>query len=339
MARGEVDSPLGRPSLPVSSFRFSPPVPRRPLPVDTTHEYIQPQIPVYRTNHPIFPTERVSAVHPGVVQTGGRILNLAVNTLDNRHVYAGISPILSRPPPPSGLSGLDVLVQAATEEQERIDEHRRLSGGSDRHPTPDEHNLAGHVHSPISAGGSRTHILSPEWRPRPLQPQGHQHGFVGPSTSEQLQTIYNYATQDPRLAKRRRSMPNVSPIMESDANSTLTNAIQRNQQSGVNRTPTSPVNIERKLVSNENTDTTSADLHVASGMEELSLSRSLPNRSQPSLSLDNICLTMSCLRIQDESPAPSSAPGHSHGRRTPPRSKPKAKPGSAALSTIEKQPP
>ncbi|KLO14429.1 hypothetical protein SCHPADRAFT_939500 [Schizopora paradoxa] len=343
-----IDTAQGRPSLPVSSFRFSPPVPRRPLPVETSHGYVEQHTPMYQPGHPISPMERHPPAHPTMVhQSAGRAMGLSVNTMDTRYPHVGISPVQSRPPPSAGLSGLDALVQAATEERERIDEHRRLSGGSDRHHSVrDEHTLTSHVHSPISAGGSRTHRLSPEFRARPLESQGHLHTFADTSVTEQPRTIYNYAAQDARSSKRRKSTPTLSPA-DSDAKSTLTNAIHRSQQVSPHgythtRTPTSPVNVGRNLVPREYMDPMMTDSRVAAGIEELSLARSLPNRSQPSPVQVQYQSEDELFPRQRRASGPSlpgSSLGHSHGRRTPPRSKPKTKPGSAALHNVEKQAP
>lgn len=222
-------------------------------------------------------------------------------------------------------------MQAATAERERIDEHRRLSGGDEqRHASssrPQPLSL-----SPVSF---RTDTRLPLVSPAPLSASSRIGGYVQPEESDIRSQWYD--SDIDRASKRRRSSPEPTQAEASDIHRYDVHAGTSFSRSSVRKhdyfeeeapLPSPEVITRSRLVSTfgspsfpQNEAVT--EVQCSPRQSASSFSRKHPGTSeQQSVSVD----------------MPTEPISTTYGRRSPPRSKPRPKkPGSAALALVEKE--
>ncbi|KAH8120353.1 hypothetical protein DFH11DRAFT_1559697 [Phellopilus nigrolimitatus] len=264
-------------------------------------------------------------------------------TISSQHTSVSLSPTVPKSAAPSGL---DVLVQAATEERERIDVHRRLSGGEEPQLSPFTFTPRPQPLSPVAFRGDvRLQPLSPKLSPSVAT---NVNPFDHDSVNYQGQSY----DEGGRAVKRRRSSPEPSPMQQTNYASSHVSRHYPYVQ------PPSPLAV---TIPHVQSSPTTEDMSFESGPRSpYATSHAFSNPSSEHVLLPNpgpIYSTASSSRstayheVVDEaaprlpprSIIPSSGSSTSptagtQGRRSPPRSKPRPKkPGSAALAVIEKE--
>ena len=310
-----------------------------------------------RTRHPISygETEQRNASYP------------QQNNFPTYRYSASVSPTI---PKSAGISGLDVLSQAATEVRERIDESRRVSGGGETRFSPEVSRSSEAVsevreYSHGRARGveerSRESIMAPQQaysppafrsdvqlqptspkpspRSAPVIPSYASSGRTSPPIEREFS---NYSP--PRALKRR-----LSP--ESDMGDTGMHPAETAQ--GARPRPSTQPNVTSRALARVVSDPekfTSNQAEISQHAFEFQVPPvdvvQKPEASQIALQ-SQVVHKVEARHANDPKPSPnvriptgtgppSRPPVALAGRRSPPRSRPKPKkPGSAALATME----
>ncbi|KAL5534210.1 hypothetical protein ACEPAG_672 [Sanghuangporus baumii] len=252
----------------------------------------------------------------------------------SQRTSASLSPTV----PLSGLSGLDVLVQAATEERERIDVHRRLSGGEE--PQLSSNYVSSARRASLSPVVPRSEIFQ---APPPIAPYRATSQTPIYVPAERVESYYN--VQSIEDVERRLPSPEPFHLLQAD------DARASENRPGV----ALPVinKLERRSQSPEAShagyERASLRLPDASQIPSAT-SRHLPGSRSASLysASSSARTTAQQTYLEDEEASNSNQFHHTlssvepglvpYVRRSPPRSKPKPKkPGSAALASLEKE--
>ena len=240
----------------------------------------------------------------------------------------------------SGLSGLDALVQAATEERERIDVHRRQSGGDEPQHSFSNTVLQRSSHSPV---GLRSNVGLQHVPPSP--PYSASPRTVGYFPAEDSDAYYREnILRDGRAIKRRRSSPEPSYSQTPDFTQTYGSGPRVEDfpiESVSTRRSYSP---EAQLARYEHqhdrtkvprSPVSSTRTHVS----KLGFQHAGPSSSHSPTQLfvsEDDRATPSSNFAQPLTPVEKMTLNYVH--RSPPRSKPRPKkPGSAALAMMEKE--
>ncbi|KAL5518916.1 SPP1 [Sanghuangporus vaninii] len=252
---------------------------------------------------------------------------LRMNT--SQRTSASLSPTV----PISGLSGLDVLVQAATEERERIDVHRRLSGGEE--PQLSSNYVSSARRASLSPVVPRSEIFQ---APPPTPPYSVTSQTPIYVAAERGESYYN--EQGIEDVKRRLSSP--EPYHHRQVDNSWVPEKKPGEAPPVNK-------LERRSQSPEaGYERFSLRLSDASQIPSAT-SRHLPGSRPASYAASSSARTIvQRTYLEDEEASSSNRLPHTlssaesgpipYVRRSPPRSKPKPKkPGSAALASLEKE--
>ncbi|KAI5124671.1 hypothetical protein M0805_004279 [Coniferiporia weirii] len=334
------DSRLERRSAPqfqVNSYNYSPLPQTRRIPTSSPSRVppVSPQL--HSTSPQTVPYSARPVTFVGVSgQTPADLFRLQDA---GSHRSVSLSPTAPMSAPLSGISGLDVLVQAATEERERIDGNRLLSGGDDPQRTV---NLTARSQplnlSPVSFRGDTLQPLS-SVPPHSASAYASVH-----HSADQGDAFYNGQglSEGGRPIKRRRSSPepsteqNRSPHIQTTSNEMFKDAsFPRASAVAHGQSP-----LDGRNTSSERT------IHspkAASHILHLPLAKHGPKHGpMPSSqgSRDGTGVLETDVLPRSTVPQGSIAgPAlvSASGRRSPPRSKPRPKkPGSAALAVMEK---
>ena len=260
---------------------------------------------------------------------------------------ASLSPTVPKSALPSGL---DVLVQAATEERERIDVHRKQSGGGEDKRMLSSFSVSRpQTQSPVAFRAETMHIHPSSPKPSPQSAPVHIHSH--PPLVQDKQRVFSDGA---RAVKRRRPSPEpstpafetgspkveISPPASREVGSTgdlqaldrLTIHQVRNEQRNRVSSISSPTSVTSKDEFKQ--DTKMERSKPISASAEASSSHSTMQHNIHELA--NI--------RRDSTHHPALGLGHPsihhpiHARRTPPRSRPKPKkPGSVALAAVERE--
>ncbi|KAL5495236.1 SPP1 [Sanghuangporus weigelae] len=310
-------SPSSASSLP-NKFSAS----ARPLSISPT-DLARPQRP--STSGSVDKTLHLSSVLPRQSETN-------MNT--SQRTSASLSPTV----PISGLSGLDVLVQAATEERERIDVHRRLSGGEE--PQLSSNYVSSARHASLSPVVPRGEIFQAPPPIPPYRATSQTPIYVPP---ERVESYYNVQS----IEDVERRLPSPEPF--------------HTRQMDDARAPENRLGVALPVINKLERRSQSLEAGYA-GYERASLrlsdaprlpsatSRHLPGSRPASLygASSSARTTAQQTYLEDEEASTSNQFPHTlslgepgpipYVRRSPPRSKPKPKkPGSAALASLEKE--
>ena len=238
------------------------------------------------------------------------------------------SPSVPKSPLPDGLSGLDVLVQAATEERERIDVKRRLSGS-------DSVQGGSHVRktgsqSPTAFRHQQTLQPAPLTPPLTASSQGVEGPVGGPEAHHDL-----WPHGRERSLKRRRESAESS---ETHPAGQVYNDFEGSYSDNRVRST------ERKFSATSDAYSMPAfgmDAHVPYPTAMQHQRRGSPVEESPRQSSSSTLhpvVAHGKTPIQSASPVSPMETLHVPSRHSPPRSKPKPrKPGSAALASIERE--
>lgn len=272
------------------------------------------------------PSLSPTTFHPQPVPPSGSNSSAPHRTTLPRPLPLSISTSLSLSPAVSQsapYSGLEALVQAATEERERIDGDRHLGGGSGHNDARDGFASSSNVRVGTSPVLFRGDTL---YRPSPSSPQPHppSHSTYG-NDREHHADHYLAERIDVhvRPSKKRRSMPEVEP--EDHPHDHIAHPAYPRS---------SPSQRQAPVYAYPKSDSPSHLLAPSTSTHKPACAPAPVDASQP-------------LPVAMSMPVPASSPlsahAHAHagpgqsGRRTPPRSKPKAqrKPGSVVVDARE----
>ncbi|EJD03931.1 uncharacterized protein FOMMEDRAFT_121290 [Fomitiporia mediterranea MF3/22] len=255
----------------------------------------------------------------------------------SRRTSASMSPTV----PTTGLSGLDVLVQAATEERERIDVHRRQSGGEERQPSFDPDTIRPTSLSPVEVRSPvNLQALPP---PTPPYTAYSQMSHYMAADKANLNYKEQAFTEDDHPGKHRRPspVPSRSPHM---------GVFETSHHRSYVGLPSTSSTFERRSHSPE---TKHEKYDTQSHVFDESSHRLSSHAKRPSTKPGSMYMQPSSTRStthqvpfsetqamphfqQPLSPVEPTAVRHV--RRSPPRSRPRPKkPGSAALALMEKE--
>ncbi|KAL5535553.1 SPP1 [Sanghuangporus sanghuang] len=286
----------------------------------------------------ISPTDLAHPRAPFTSGSAGKTLHLSPvlpRQLETRmNTSQRTSTSLSPTVPISGLSGLDVLVQAATEERERIDVHRRLSGGEEPQLSSNYVSSARCASLSPVVPRKRSEIFQ---APPPTPPYSATPTYVA---AERVEPYYN--GQGIEDVKRR--LPSPEPYHPRQVDNSwvpekkpcvappVINKLERRSQSpgaGYERSsvrlPDAPQILS--ATSRHLPGSRPASLQAASSSARTIVQRAYLEDEEASTS-NRFPHTLSSA---ESGPIP-------YVRRSPPRSKPKPKkPGSAALASLEKE--
>lgn len=276
---------------------------------------------------------------------------------------SSVSPTISKS---AGPSGLDVLVQAATEERERIDENRRLSGGGESRYSPEasrsfmddkgseyRRSRGGEDLTYTSASAQqdsyaplafrsdvRLHSVSPKPSPLPTPV------IPNPYTLGPVQS-HRHVESPPRTVKRTRLSPEIRPLSivlrspETVHPPTDAKAISRGQVRSVSdpekhRVPrVDPVS--QSVQQTEQSSDQGADGHNTEVEINAKLLTGFFSSYKDEIRYtEEVRQSASSSRVISGTKPPPNRNPIPVSRRSPPRSRPKPKkPGSAALASSE----
>ena len=257
-----------------------------------------------------------------------RQIDTRMNT--SRRTSASLSPSVTF----SGLSGLDVLVQAATEERERIDVHRRLSGSDEHTVSPDYATYARHVSlSPVVPKGEIFQV------PPPTPPYSANSQPAVYLPAEQADVYYRRQEVEDNVNRRRSSPePQVDDVrlyenIPGPSSIVVDNLRHRSQ---VSETTGNGCDRHSRL-QDTSTVQSVASRHFPGSKPGSLYATSSPTRNETQrTSLEDLETSSSSHFPHTFSPVDSGTTPYV--RRSPPRSRPKPKkPGSAALASLGKE--